>query len=126
MTVWNMLVGLVTGIVSGCGIGGGSLLMLWLTLAASVPQYTAAGINLSYFLCCAPTALVLHIKNKLVETDGLWMCILAGAVTAALMGLLAAWLPTVWLRRGFGVLLLYIGAKELLAKKNQPVQKRAD
>ena len=44
------VVGLLTGVLSGCGIGGGSLLLLWLTLVQDMPQFTAGGINLLYFL----------------------------------------------------------------------------
>ena len=57
------VVGLLTGVLSGCGIGGGSLLLLWLTLAQDMPQFTAGGINLLYFLACAPAALVSHLKT---------------------------------------------------------------
>ena len=59
------MVGLLTGVLSGCGIGGGSLLLLWLTLVQDMPQFTAGGINLLYFLACAPAALVSHLKNHL-------------------------------------------------------------
>ena len=65
-------VGLLTGIISGFGIGGGSLLLVYLTAFAAVDQYTAGGINLLYFLCCAPAALVSHIKNRRVE----WQAVL--------------------------------------------------
>ncbi len=42
------VVGLLTGVLSGCGIGGGSLLLLWLTLVQDMPQFTGGGINLLY------------------------------------------------------------------------------
>ena len=61
------LAGLLTGVLSGCGIGGGSLLVLWLTLFEGMPQFTAGGINLLYFLACAPAALVSHVKNRLID-----------------------------------------------------------
>ena len=41
-----VVIGAATGILSGFGIGGGSLLILWLTMVQQLPQYTAAGINL--------------------------------------------------------------------------------
>ena len=59
----SVLAGLATGILSGFGIGGGSLLLLYLTLAAGMSQYQAGGINLLYFIACAPTALWSHVKN---------------------------------------------------------------
>ena len=101
------MVGLLTGVLSGCGIGGGSLLLLWLTLVQDMPQFTAGGINLLYFLACAPAALVSHLKNHLIDRSAVKFCVPFGAMTSLL-------------RRLFGVLLLYIGAKELFTKRKNP------
>nr|WP_295947547.1 sulfite exporter TauE/SafE family protein [uncultured Agathobaculum sp.] len=111
----SVLAGLATGILSGFGIGGGSLLLLYLTLFADVGQFAAAGINLLYFIACAPAALWSHIKNGLVEGRAAGWCVLAGVATSVAAALLAARMDTDWLRRAFGVFLLYVGAKELLA-----------
>ena len=65
-TVWIAgLAGLVCGILSGFGIGGGSLLMVWMTAAAALDQKTAQAINLLYFLPTSVGALIFHIKNKI-------------------------------------------------------------
>ena len=112
-----ILVGLLTGILSGCGVGGGSLLILYLTAIRGVEQYTAGGINLLYFLCCAPTALVSHIRQKRIEWKAVLWCSIAGAVTSLIAAYVASQMNTDLLRRMFGVLLLYIGAKELFCKK---------
>ncbi len=112
-------VGLVTGIISGFGIGGGSLLIVYLTAFASVDQYTAGGINLLYFLCCAPTALIAHIRHKRVEWKAVLWCSLAGIVTSALAAWLAGGMNTDLLRRLFGCLLLYIGVRELFCKSEK-------
>lgn len=114
-----ILAGLVTGILSGFGIGGGSLLMLYLTLVEHLPQAAAAGVNLLYFICCAPAALISHIKNRLVEQRAVVWCTLAGLPTTAAASLLAGATDVSLLRRLFGVLLLYIGIKELRAKQPQ-------
>lgn len=116
MTVIAILVGLITGVISGFGIGGGSLLILYLTAAMGTDQYTASGINLLYFLACAPAALISHIRNKRVEWQAVLWCTLAGALTSAIAAFLAAYIHTDLLRRLFGVLLLYIGVKELFCK----------
>ncbi len=120
MFLLHVLVGILTGIVSGCGIGGGSLLMLYLTVFMQIPTRTAAGVNLLYFLFCSPAALFSHIKNRLVETDGLWCCIAAGVACAVGGALLAANMPLDWAKRLFGVLLIYIGIRELMAKDKSP------
>ena len=112
----SVLAGLATGILSGFGIGGGSLLLLYLTLFAGVSQFAAAGINLLYFIACAPAALWSHIKNGLVEGRAVRWCVLAGVLTSVAAAFLAARVETDWLRRAFGVLLLYVGTKEIMAK----------
>lgn len=111
-----ILVGFLTGIISGCGIGGGSMLVLYLTAVMGVEQYLAGGVNLLYFTGCAPAALVSHIRNKRIVLRAVWWCVLAGIPVSIGMALLAGNLPTVWLRRAFGVVLLYIGIKELRTK----------
>ncbi|RHS81526.1 sulfite exporter TauE/SafE family protein [Butyricicoccus sp. OM04-18BH] len=114
------VVGLLTGVLSGCGIGGGSLLLLWLTLVQDMPQFTAGGINLLYFLACAPAALVSHLKNHLIDRGAVKFCVPFGAMTSLLASFAAAGTDTSLLRRLFGVLLLYIGAKELFTKRKNP------
>ena len=100
MQAIGVLVGLATGVLSGFGIGGGSLLILYLTSFGGMAQLQAAGINLLYFIVCAPSAL----------------CAAAGVVTGIAASLLALHLDLSLVRRAFGVFLLYIGARELLCK----------
>ena len=115
--VLAVAVGLLTGILSGFGIGGGSLLLLYLTLFEGAGQYQAGGINLLYFLSCAPAALISHRKNGLIEREAFKCCVPAGVVTSVLSALLAARVDTDLLRRAFGVVLLYIGVKETFLRK---------
>ena len=115
--VLAVAIGLLTGILSGFGIGGGSLLLLYLTLFEGAGQYQAGGINLLYFLSCAPAALISHRKNGLIEREAVKCCVPAGVVTSVLSALLAARVDTDLLRRAFGVVLLYIGVKETFLRK---------
>ena len=94
MTVIAVAAGLLTGILSGFGIGGGSLLLLYLTLFAGVDQYQAGGINLLYFIACAPAALYSHIKNGLVQKDAVKWCVAAGVLTSIAAALAAARMDT--------------------------------
>lgn len=115
---YAVLVGLLTGILSGFGIGGGTLLMLYLALFTSVAQREAQGINLLYFITCAPASLFSHIKNHYVKVKPALYSAGAGIVTSVLSALLANALDASLLRRFFGVLLLYTGLKELLYKNS--------
>lgn len=113
----DALIGLLTGILSGCGIGGGSLLMLWLTQVQGVSQLAAGGMNLLYFLCCAPPALVAHRKNHLLDGRAIRWCIAGGLPVSIAAAGWAAQLDLELLRRGFGLLLVYIGIRELFCTK---------
>lgn len=115
----NFAVGFATGILSGFGIGGGSLLILYLTGAAGVPSYRAGGINLLYFLFCAPAALVAHWRGGRIEKSTVLLCAGTGAVTSVLTALLAGGMESDWLRRLFGILLLYIGLRELFCPRSE-------
>ena len=119
MNVVNFLIGVATGIISGFGIGGGSLLVLYLTTITGTSQYLAGGINLLYFIGCAPTALIGHIKNKLVAWRTTLWCTVSGIIIAVPVALLSDNFNNNWLRRLFGVLLLYIGIKEWRLGKKQ-------
>lgn len=111
------LAGAVTGVLSGFGIGGGTLLLIYMTAFAGVDQHLAQGINLLYFLPTAATALPSHIKNGYVEKETAVPAIVAGLVGTALAAWSATTLDVELLRRFFGGYLLYIGVRELFRKK---------
>ena len=74
----SLLAGAVTGVLSGFGIGGGTLLLIYMTAFAGVPQNLAQGVNLLYFLPTAATALPAHIKNGYIDRQTVWPAVLAG------------------------------------------------
>ena len=117
MTIVNFIIGFATGIISGFGIGGGSLLVLYLTAIAEVAQQEAGGINLLYFIGCAPAALIGHIRHKTVKWQAVVWCVIAGIATAIPTALLTNGMDTDLLRRLFGGVLVYVGIRELFYKR---------
>ena len=111
------LVGLATGILSGFGVGGGTLLLIYMTSLAGVEQDLAQGINLLYFLPTAATALVCHRKNGYLRREAARPAILWGLAGTALAAWLATALDVAVLRKCFGVFLLLVGFHELFRKK---------
>ncbi|MBP3521031.1 MAG: sulfite exporter TauE/SafE family protein [Oscillospiraceae bacterium] len=111
--------GTVTGILSGFGVGGGTLLLIYMTAVAGLDQHLAQGINLLYFLPAAATALPSHIKNGYIEKETASPAILAGLVGTALGAWAATGLEVTLLRRCFGLYLLFVGLKELFRKSPQ-------
>lgn len=112
----DALAGAVTGIITGFGIGGGTLLILYLTMFRDVAQLTAQGINLLYFIPTAGSALVSHIKNKRIDWRTVVFAASAGVITSVLASLLASRLDTELLRRFFGAFLIAVGISELFRK----------
>ena len=121
MTGWlfPLLAGTAAGVLSGFGVGGGTLLLLYLTAIAGLPQQQAQGINLLYFLPAAGAALPAHVKNGYVEKSVLLPAILAGLAAAALAAWAATCLDTGLLRRFFGGFLILIGLRELFARPKE-------
>ena len=110
-------VGLATGILSGFGVGGGTLLLIYMTAFAGVEQTAAQGINLLYFLPTAATALPAHLTNGYVDKKTALPAILAGLIATGIAAWAATGLDVQLLRRCFGAFLLYIGLRELFRKK---------
>lgn len=111
--------GAATGVLSAFGIGGGSLLLIYLTTFANLGQHEAQGLNLLYFLPAACAALPAHKKNGLLDKGTILPAILAGLAAAALTAWMSNGLDTRILRKLFGVFLLYIGVTQLV-KKDKP------
>ena len=114
-----LLIGFGTGILSAWGVGGGTLLLLCMTLFLGVDQATAQGINLLYFLPTAGMGLIWHRKNGLLEKDVLRQAIPLGTVAAIAAAWIATSVDTAVFRKPFGVYLLITGVMTLFqTKKN--------
>lgn len=111
------LAGLVCGVLSGLGVGGGTLLMVWMTAVAGIAQKSAQGVNLLFFLPTAACALFFHIKNRLIRPRVVLPAILTGCLTAAGAALLATAMDTGLLRRLFGGFLVIVGLTELFSRQ---------
>ena len=118
MTAWllPLLAGTITGVLSAFGIGGGSLLLIYLTAFASLDQHQAQGINLLYFLPAAAAALPSHQKNGLLEKKVILPAVLAGLAAAGVAAWVSNGLETGLLRKLFGLFLLYVGLTQLFRK----------
>ena len=113
----SLLLGFSTGILSAWGVGGGTLLLLCMTLFLGVDQQTAQGINLLYFLPTAGMGLLQHHKNGLLDPTLLRMAIPWGIPFALTGAWLATSLDTDVLRRPFGLFLLLAGVMTLREAK---------
>lgn len=65
--LFAFLAGTATGILSAFGVGGGTLLLIYLSVFTGIPQQKAQGINLLYFLPASLASLPSHFKNGFVD-----------------------------------------------------------
>lgn len=108
--------GAITGVASGLGIGGGTLLMIWMTLVAGIAQSTAQGINLLYFIPTSAASLVSHFKNGYIDMKVSCLAAIGGTIVTVGASLLATSLEVGLLKRCFGGFLVLVGIYELFRK----------
>lgn len=109
----TLVVSVVLGFLSGLGTGGGSLLILWLMLVLDVEPSTAKTINLLFFLPSAAISCLFHFKNGTIDIKKVLPAIIAGSTSAGIISYLSTDWNTELLKKGFGVLLIFTGIREL-------------
>lgn len=112
-----ILAGFGSAVLASMGMGGGSILILYLTLIAGVPQREAQGVNLLFFLPIGAAALWLHWRQGRVDKTAVRQFLPTGLLGALLGTGLAMLADESLLRRGFAVFLLLIGLRQLFTGK---------
>ena len=63
----KILTGIISGVVSGTGMGGGTILILILSLFMGIDQHIAQATNLVFFVPTSLTAIIVSIKERLID-----------------------------------------------------------
>lgn len=109
----SLVMGTLLGLLSGLGTGGGSLLILWLTMVLGMDQLQARSINPLFFIPSALIACLFRWKQGKLNWQKILPAMIAGCVSAGVFSWLGSLLDLYWLRKLFGVLLLVTGLREL-------------
>ncbi len=117
--ILDIIAGVVSGMLGAMGFGGGGVLILYLTLYKDMPQISSQGINLIFFIPSAILAIILHIKNKLIDKKAALIYMGYGLIGVVLGFLLLNRLEDRTLRIIFAVMLIAVGAKELFFSKKK-------
>ena len=117
MIFWEIVAGIIGGIVAGMGMGGGTLTIPILTIFLKYEQLRAQGINLIAFLPMAVVALVIHVKNHLVDFKNTWMLALVGAVFSLVGALVANNISNSILKKFFALFLIGLGVWQFIEMK---------
>ncbi len=111
-----LLIGFLSGIISGMGIGGGTVLIPAMVVLAGTTQHVAQGLNLAFFIPTGISAIIIHAKRKLICFKTAFNLIITGVIGAVTGSVLASYLTASLLRKVFGVFLLIMGIYELMRK----------
>lgn len=112
----DVVVGFFTGILSSMGFGGGTLLLIYLTVFQGINHINAAGVNLIYFIPCAMISVFLYLKSKIIAGKDVFI-ISSGAIIGAIIGaLLASYLDAEFLKKIFSIFVFCIGFYELFKR----------
>lgn len=117
------LVSAVLGFLAGLGVGGGSLLVLWLTLVVGMEHPYARILNLLFFIPAAVISSLFRWKQGSLNYKKVFPAVVVGCLAAALFSWLSHYLELSFLKKLFGGLLLITGIREIFYK---PKRKRKE
>jgi len=124
MNIIALLAGLFSGIIGAMGLGGGAVLIIYLSLFTDTKQLTAQGINLIFFIPCAVVAVIIYGIKKLIRWKTV-LCVTAFGLIGAFLGIfLADILGHSITGKIFGGLLVILGVKGFFNQKNKTVAEK--
>lgn len=118
MKISTVIAGLLSGAIGAMGMGGGGVLLIYLTAIAGVEQLQAQGINLLFFLPCGLLAVGVYALKKQIKWKTVFKMWIGGAVGAGLGYFCAKIIDTAWLSKIFAFFLIIYGLFQLFAKSS--------
>lgn len=112
-------VALLAGIFASMGLGGGMILIIYLTVFLNTDQLIAQGINLMFFIPIALISVIIHAKNKLIIWKIILPTVLCGIVGTLIGEFFAKRLGSKTLSKIFAVFLIIIGVREVIKALNK-------
>ena len=117
-----LLISLVIATLSGMGVGGGGLLVIYLTLFEGTEQIIAQGINLCFFIITAIASTIYNVKKKKIVWKSTLILSASGLIFSILGSYIAGIIDENILRKIFGAMLIFGGISSLVStfgKKKQ-------
>lgn len=117
----EIIIGLVSGIVSGTGMGGGTILIFLLTYICGLEQHVAQATNLIFFIPTSIVAIIVNIKNRNIDLKLATIISIFGILGAIIGANLSVHTNVDKLRTYFGIFLAIIAIHEIytIIKENK-------
>ncbi len=104
-----ILASFIIAALSGMGVGGGGLFVIYLSLLTDTPQLMAQGMNLLFFLFSSGAALPIHLLRRRLLPGVIVTMAIGGLLGSFLGTMLSAYVEGGLLRKIFGMMLVVSG-----------------
>lgn len=115
--LFPLLIGILLGFLAGMGVGGGSLLLLWLTQVVMMPQPQARILNLLFYLPAALTATLFRGRKSAIQPGITIPALTAGCIAAVISSLASRYLNIEIMKKLLGGLLILTGLREVFYRR---------
>lgn len=115
----SILAGFLSGIIGAMGMGGGAVLIIYLTLIKDTSQIKAQGINLLFFIPIAISALIIYSKKGKIKWKSTWLLAVGGLLGAGLGFFATDLIGGEILGKIFGGVLILLGIMEIFKKERK-------
>ena len=115
----SLLIATALGFLAGLGVGGGSLLLLWLTQVMQFEQTQARLVNLLFYIPAALIATLYRKKHQQLNIKAALPGIITGCSAALVLSLLTRDMDTGILKKLLGGLLIFIGSREIFYRERK-------
>lgn len=112
-----IIIGFLSGVISGMGIGGGTILIPSLVFFMGLDQINAQGINLIAYIPIGIVAIITHKRQGNIESKYMKNIIFPGLLGSIIGAFIATGIESKNLKRYFGIFLLLIGVYEFFKKQ---------
>ena len=119
MNIGALLAGLLSGIIGGMGMGGGAVLIIYLTVFQNTEQLRAQGINLLFFIPIALVAVIIYTFKKQIKWRVTLPIAIGGILGAAGGFFLTDFIGGNFTAKLFGGFLIILGLKEIFSKSQK-------
>lgn len=107
------LFGLIAGTISGMGMGGGTILILLLSIFMNFDQHIAQATNLVFFIPTSIAAIITNFKQKNIDLKVAKLISIFGVIGAIIGAIISDKIETESLRKYFAIFILIIAIREI-------------
>ncbi|MBE6837015.1 MAG: sulfite exporter TauE/SafE family protein [Ruminococcus sp.] len=114
------IVSFLSGIMASMGLGGGMVLILYLSAINGLDQLSSQGINLLFFIPIGIFSVILHSKRKLIKWKFVLLPLITGGIAVSIFSFIATKINADMLKTAFGVFIIAVGIITFFKKNKNP------